>query len=326
MGLEDAEWVARWRAARNGATGPEALQDPNADVRLEAVRALAGKLDEATLAKLVHDPDWEVRWEALRVLAHDERFAAKRWKGAIRAALRDPQPAVVASACRDLMESPERCEQVEWEEIVGALEHHGATARRAALRLVGEQYLYEVLPLRPALRPRLDDDDIAVRAIAASLLHGAEEGPWMRRAIAKALGDPQPAVRAAALRNLTIRSVWALPEALPALVALLPDPRIGDEAANALGSCGAAAEDAAPALRAALAARDEADFRYVAARALFRITGDPAPLLAVARALLARDAGRDRIWAIRAFKVVADEAEGQAAIDAREELRAARKR
>lgn len=102
------------------------------------------------------------------------------------------------------------------------------------------------------------------------------------------LADENDLIRANAATCLGMLGDRGKPAA-PALVAALSDPKIAGAAAHALGEIGPAAKEARPALITMLGERKFIR-RFLAAQALWKITGEPALVLGPLRGLLRSDA------------------------------------
>jgi HEAT repeat protein len=259
-----------------------ALRDPDAEVRLQAQKALeelaharrgwarAGAADDPlleglraavpALADAVGDPDLRVRRAALDVLE-----------------LLGPVGLPAARALAQALDDPDRF--VRWS-AVRTLSGLGPAA----------------LPWSaPGLTRLLDDKDLDVRLAAAGALErlapagappvlrtiaaGYAPGTPLARtalpALVRSLRAPDAEMRVAALRTLRSLNADARP-AVPALCESLADPdeRVRRSAAEVLGGLGPAARDAVGELRLALADRSPA-VRRAAGDALLNILTPP---------------------------------------------------
>jgi HEAT repeat protein len=211
------------------------------------------------LEELLDDPDPGVRRLAAQSLGDLELSGSS---ASLRRAVADEDPEVRATALDAL-------HRVAGSEAAPTAESRAFDAdpavRRTALRVLADCGLSPDVAL-------LDDDDLAVRALAAALLHGrSERGAAVLRALAHGgdpesrhaamraiatapqpeaaalaldgLGDPEPRVRAAAAKAV---AATAREAAVEPLVAALsdPDPRVARAVADALESVGAPAANA----------------------------------------------------------------------------------
>lgn len=235
------------------------LQADDATVRRLAVLELADLEDEEYLpalsAALARDPDAEVRAEAARVLAGWDRAEVV---DALAAALLDSEPRVRELAAQSLSELkdpsvgarllpyarheqafvrasalhamrelriPEAAEPAE-----AALEHADPSVRREGVSVLGWLRHGPALPRLAALAR--NDDDVEVRRIAIGALGFADAS--VLSALLSALEDEAWIVREEAATTL---AKLRLSEALPALCAAMDDPywQVRVRAARALG-------------------------------------------------------------------------------------------
>jgi HEAT repeat protein len=259
--LRDAAWRAAWLK------GEEALlksDDPG--LRLAAV---------SRLKRYVPDPDWEVRWLGWFYETRNETSDETERAAALTSAIEDPHPAVVARGLR-AFKGP-----VPLPLLRERLRHDEAAVRRAAWALMESNIGGDDLPAEEALalmREAFDDTDVAVREEAAECFsNGFQDEPGLVETFRMALTDEHSRVRQAALIQLS-NNAYRLPELIPEVVDLLGERP--DLAAEVLGNLGEDAEPTLPHLReAAKGPKGRAEI----AMAIWRISFDPEPLLAVIR-------------------------------------------
>lgn len=157
--------------------------------------------------------------------------------------------------------------------LVGALQDPEASVRLAALQTLADLELTQDTELKPAVRERLEESDVNVRAEAA--LHCGPAGLRALEGMARS-GEREPAV--AALRRLP-------PELLPLALERVGDtePAVRAEALERVARLGGAASVSRTRLTAALG-HAEVAVRRAAVRMLGQ-TSDPAALADLARAL-----------------------------------------
>lgn len=257
------------------------LSDPDASVRLQAVTALGRIGPDAVEAVILafKDDDAEVRQEAARVLGSMD----KNDKGVVPAlikAMRDPAPAVRGQASMALQALRPDAQAV-LAELTPLLDDRNLDVRLAGIRFLGEfgplavsrlaVLLKDPEPaiwreasstlekvsapekvLFPALVPLLTDENATTRQNAVNILWrcGAPAVPHLLRA----LKDPAPTVRLAAVRSLD-KGTADTKVIFPALVQALGDehPAVRGSAASTLGRFGT---PALPHLAEALKDRD----------------------------------------------------------------------
>ncbi|WP_437594943.1 cyclic nucleotide-binding domain-containing protein [Sorangium sp. So ce1000] len=209
---------------------PALARHGSARVRALAVR-LAAELEHeegAMIARAaIHDRNTDVRVAAVDALAallredaHDELLALARESGAPRTAADAPRTAADAPADEELR----------------------AAAIAALLRYCG---LDGMLEGAPRLRALLDSPSPRDRVAAARIL-GLVGHASLQRALARLIGDPNPAVRRAAVRS---SSSVADPRLLPLLADALAERALAPAAARAIEALG---DDAIPELAARL--------------------------------------------------------------------------
>lgn len=265
--LTDASWREAWLKGDRAL-----LEGEDSGLKLGVV---------SRLKRFVPDEDWEVRWLGR---FHEARDVSKDKEGRIAvltAAIEDPESAVVARGLRALVDL--RLYKIPSTLLRERLGHPEAAVRRAAWDLVdmslGDDPEWD-LPPEEALAlvaAALDDTDVTVRREAADCLSEFHDEPGLPGAFRKALTDEQRWVRQEALICLS-NCDFQFPELLPEITELLDEhPGVASEA---LGKLGPAAEPALPRLREIL---EGTEGRADAAEAIWRITDDPEPLLAVVR-------------------------------------------
>ena len=212
-----------------------ALSDQRSDVRWKAAWALGEIGPEAraavpALTALVRDPD--MGWHAIDALGSIGPAAASSVP-VLRSALADPSSNVRWRAAVALSQiGPDAIPAVP--ELIAALRDPVDNVRLAAvhaLNRVAPEEALAVPPLADALR---GDADSRVRAAAALALgRKAEGGGPARDGLVEATQDPDPLVRASAVRALGHHP--SAPEAAAALARALgdPDPGVRAEAARA---------------------------------------------------------------------------------------------
>lgn len=257
----------------------DALEDPDAEVRLVAAHTLTAALPlaEATRIKMaarMKDTDARIRKSAARAL---QRPAGVKAADADALA---KDPAVIA--------------------LLDALKDTNAGVRGFAVAALAT-WGREVKASIASMLPLLHDSDANVRLAAADALGELFRGATLQEKAAamelvSALKDSDERVVSAALVALgRLKS----PDAVPALIPLCKNPEIGRAAIEALGNIGPAAHDAEEALFAAL---NSEDTRKAAAEALGKIKADPAKLLpALVAALKAEEDGFGRVAIVRAL-------------------------
>jgi HEAT repeat protein len=200
------------------------------------------------------DPRPEVRRTAAEILGQLERHEAE---GPLLQSLQDPEPEVRAEAVRALARLRATGS---WGAVAGCLADPAAVVRRAAV----DGYAALGPEAWDTLRPLASDPDPQTRARAAVALAKGNEVEEAMRAISTLLGDPHPAARAAglaayrevdlgepdrildflgdgaavvrreAVRTLTSRQLGGALDRRLADCLDDPDPRVRDEAAEAL--------------------------------------------------------------------------------------------
>ena len=221
------------------------MPDAPRDVRIAVLRVFEQSLDPTafTLAEevLEHDPSPLVRSASVRLLA---QAGIERRLEALARAMRDPQPSVrvlgvellpegepnraTATLLAALEDPDERVGAAALPHLAGliandpssvwlALQRARSSHRRRLEEAVGR---LDPEAMRRLRSERLTSRDPADRALALELGFG-EHDPLTVRAAAAALGDPDPGVRLAAARVLTVAGAAG---SVPELARSLADP------------------------------------------------------------------------------------------------------
>jgi HEAT repeat protein len=285
--LDSPSWGVRWRATRNlgrmrsdarsDAALARVLRDPDATVRIAALRALAarGWLDRAPAEvreALAADPDWGVRLAYRRLRDLDAGLPE------LLAVLDDPHPALRAFAFT-ILEKRDAEDRIPWSRMRAGIEDPDSAVRLAALRAF-RPWNDDVCPseAQRALVGALRDANPSVREQAAGRLRWLMDGsPPVVEPLVAALSDESPDVRREAVDALEDAGATAA-AGVPALVRLLDDRLARDDAAKLLGRIGVPDEEALKKLRASLATGDP-EFRFEAACALWRLGSAPTNLV-----------------------------------------------
>jgi HEAT repeat protein len=221
------------------------MPDASRDVRIAILRVFEQSLDPSafTLAEevLEHDPSPLVRSAAVRLLA---RAGAERRLEALARAMRDPQPAVRVLAIELLPEAAagrtsttllaalddpdERVGSAALPHLAGLVGdapdvvwlalHRARTSHRRRLQEAATRVDPDAM--RRLRAERLVSRDPADRALALELGFGERDSATVGAA-ASALGDPDPGVRLAAARVLTVAGAGG---SVPELARSLGDP------------------------------------------------------------------------------------------------------
>jgi HEAT repeat protein/lysophospholipase L1-like esterase len=210
--LSDAHGDVRWKAAwALGEIGPEAraavpalvalVRDP--DVGWHAIDALGSIGPDARAAvpilrSALADPSSNVRWRAALALSHIGPEAAPAVPDLL-AALRDPVDNVRLGAVHALSRvAPEGAAAVP--ALAEALRRDGDSRVRAGAALALGHGVGGGEAARDALIAATRDPDALVRTAAVRTLGRAPSSPEVSAALARALSDSDPAVRAEAAR------------------------------------------------------------------------------------------------------------------------------
>lgn len=178
-----------------------ALDDENADVREEALSALAAMRDERAIPGLVAalgDPNADVRERALATLA---QFDAPAAADAVLGALQDANPDVRERAARHvraLMARGQLEDSTSLDVFSALLKDEVAGVREQAVRALGQLRTTDAVPV---LIPMLMDSEADIREQAAVAL-GNIADPRAIEPLTAALGDVEPTVRERAARAL----------------------------------------------------------------------------------------------------------------------------
>ena len=210
--LSDAHGDVRWKAAwALGEIGPEAraavpallalVRDP--DVGWHAIDALGSIGPDAgaavpTLRSALADPSSNVRWRAALALSHIGPEAAPAVPDLV-AALHDPVDNVRLGAVHALSRvAPEATAAVP--ALADALRRDGDSRVRAGAALALGHRVGGGEAARDALVAATRDPDALVRTAAVRTLGRDPSSPEVSAALARALGDSDPGVRAEAAR------------------------------------------------------------------------------------------------------------------------------
>lgn len=266
--LTDTAWRKAWLEGDK-----TLLRNEDPALRLAAV---------SRMKRFVADEDGEVRWLGRFYEARDEKKDKEERIASLVSAIEDPDPFVVTRGLRAVIDL--HLWKVPWPLLRERLGHEEAAVRREAWALVDtnigdDDPLWEAPPkeVLGLVRLALDDPDVIVRQQATGCLKGLHDEPGRVDLFRRALTDESWRVRQEALINLSAYGI-TFPELLPEITELL-DERPG-VASEALGNLGPAAGPALPRLREILKGTEG---RAEAAEAIWRITDDPEPLLAVVR-------------------------------------------
>jgi HEAT repeat protein len=276
--------------ARSDATLARVLRDPDATVRMAALRALAarGWLERAPAdarGAIAADPDWMVRLAYRRLREFDTDLME------LLLVLDDPHPALRAFAFT-LLQKRDEAERIPWARLRAGLGDADGAVRLAALEAFqpwkGDLVRSEAEPL---LLAAVRDANPEARAKAADHLGEFAKGsPAVVEALVAALDDSSYDVRWQAVIALQEAGPGAA-KGLPALTRMLDDEWLREWAAEIIGATGVRDEEAMRKLEAGLGAGDP-DFRFEAARALWRLGSPPADFVEIVAETLVGDSFR----------------------------------
>jgi HEAT repeat protein len=187
--------------------------------------------------------------------------------------------------------------------LITALEAPEPGVRRMAASLLGRTTAADA---GPALVLAMTDEDAGVRAAALDAIAALGASAEVTRAVRERLRDPEPPVRAAAVRALTAIAVRADDPAgaVPAITVLADDHSPVVRAAVACSMLAGGPDETAMRIIEELLDDPDDDCRVAGLDAIRRL-GDPLPLARV-RPLLADRAARVRVAALRAVAVSSD--------------------
>jgi len=302
-------WDARWRVAADPRSATERIRpllaDADADVRHAALSNLLrrGATIADERARLRKDPDPLVRLAALTWSPPDKDAPQED----LLAATRDADPWVAAGG---FFATRARFDDLPDEAIEAGLRRpEGAVRRQAAGVLANhDARSADAAKTLALVRLAIADDDPCVRMRGVGpLLHLPSGTAGLAETFAALLAGADEHLRTSASIDLSIRE--AVPGLATALILVLDDPDLRDNAVVAVAKLGKDAAAAAPSLRRIADpthGSKDAAIRLRALAALGAVTDDRSEIVAEMRRLFASGTEADAAIAAAALEMIGD--------------------